>query len=428
MEWTNDHIRELYTLVCIKIELTLKTEKAAVALYKYILSLDDLNLWPPNTSEKERHKLWTKLLGSKFNPISKRHRTRICKILSKRIANVIIDSNNNNNNNTSFTVNDFSNEIIFYIAEILAESNVSNLKPLLSVDKTWNLIANEIYQRKMTESVAILNFFVNLWYHVPDTYIVIYKEEDIRRVTSEVIDVGFLDNCLAVLYQSEMLLMREDRSEIFMEYISKKLKLRYHYMQDNDTLTIQANQTGFPSMQEHERVFIIHPRNFMEALTTVDENLHLVIEIDFFFTDISVLRSGLITRAENNMAPNFSIEDEIEYMRGAFEEERFVNKELVNKLPLRLIERHLVVFSHDNQVGRQYPTTKIIPIYTVSLNKVASFIKQNPKKLIDIPWFTKDMLKEYLEPTVYHEFSYVLTDENFLTKYLTYRQSLPQRR
>lgn len=437
---------ELYDLVCKKIyKITKQSEDATQALYNYVLSLDDTDLWTPRDNIQEREKKWMQLVGSNFNPYNINHREQICHMITRRVAKNIEtkrNNSNNNNNNNSLDYNDLPEEIIEQIVKTIAISDVKVLTKLAKVNKTWSRIAKGIEYSILNYAV---NFFTNLLYYKPlKNNIAIFLSTKLKKLidseglSSFATDQKKHDYVSPLIYILNGNIVYNDnikKSRNFVKYIQKSIGfelLKYYDGSDSGhhgsafsaritriygnikiPLLVTKHQIYHdePKLSTDEAVFMVNPKSIVEVLVNFDDNLQFAID--------SV--SSLYEDGELYMKKR----KDLGLMGGAWTKNGgpssrdYLHRSSIftDNFPLELIEAHDIAMTRtDDDYLIKYP------FFVVGISKVAEYIQKNLNKIQGNPWFTQNAVDNLLSGTANLEegqpTKFRVADEKFLEEFL----------
>lgn len=413
MDFDSETIKQLYDFVCSKVfRLSEQSEQTVTQLYNYIISLNDTDLWKPNTPTKKRIRIWENIVGSEFNPVSRKHRKKICQVLSTRVANIVLQSSNNNNNIGEDITQYMPDEILVLITDILADEHIAHLLPVKRVSKRWNALAEDSYSRKTSDQFFLLNFLTNLWYHTPGTDEIAcfndYQDPETGRIHAA---------SIAYFEPGGILFFDEPPSIRFAQYLVKTLHLTEQYISNPDEgvmrLRIHVTKLDFPQgvTNHNDVVVLIHPMDLFSAIVSYDRQVFFRIYPEFFFSSADKLNSTKISRTVQSHV-QLSMEEEMEQLKtNNYSDQTPItsNPQFVNNLPLELVERH----------ATRGEDTQVVINYLVPIIRIKSFIERYRSKLISIIWFSKSVFNDYLSSDPYLDGKhYILADKKFIEGYL----------
>lgn len=435
--------KSLYDLVCSNIKIaTEKNVDAAQALYNYMLSMDDVDIWTPGDPIHARETKWAQILGSYFDPKKFEHRSYVCFVLSKRITKRIqVERKQDENNNNTVSYDDLSEEIILQIAEMIAKANLNGLKRVANVNKTWNRIVGEV-ELEFTMKFTI-NFFINLIYYKPlsndisiyseDRFLKMKRSGNLKYNNKDMHDAKF-----PLIYISQGSIIYNDdieESRLFLKETQDNMKfnlVQYYDGSDSEMdREIQRNKVtkrngdvkvpflvtnrqiwSNPRLPDKEAVFLADPQSFVKSmLLNSDENLIFVINLYPMYTD-----SYAMAKPMQRVEVVDDVNDKIIFSQNGFSSEHSRNPTLVDNFPIELAELHGIT-KRKKHGGTSFTEA----LYAVDLNVVTKYIKRHLGKVSTNPWFTTNTVEQILKGQntgVEGAYNYRIADNEFLSVFL----------
>lgn len=431
MDTRPPNFKELYDLVCKNVEeLTMQSQAVALALYEYILTLNDVDLWKPTDTEERRETMWKRAVGSYFRAYDVKHRKEVCHILSRRIARELQNNNNADSN--------LPEEIILALAKMIAKVDKKTLGKVARLNKTWNRIVDEVVYKELETYVT--NFFTNLiYYKALGNDIAIFSSSKVKHLidpdgpSSFVTDQQKHDYVYPLIYIVDGNIIYNDsveESKEFLEYLQDATQfklIKYYDASDSEMyvqpfaallqklygdvkvplLVTQRQIFRGPKLEDKESVFMTNPKKIVEAMLKQGDNLQFAINLsDLFEYDDDYLKArqklglldGVWRKSGSPTAQTY-------YTRIPVFGEHF---------PLEVVDGHDVI------INRTYNPIKY-PFFFVGVNRVVGYIKRNMESVRKNPWFTQNSVDLLLSGTGAQEggpTKYRVADEVFLGEFL----------